>query len=157
MLYLSPAYQTPFEVSFIWCFPKPVDIFSITSHQAKLHVVYNRETLSRTLRYLFYLFFYQSRICIKPLSNNSIPGGGGSPYTRHTTGVPRYRVSSRHFAYFFSDLPYKRVKFFALVRLIKGWGLESWNNTPVYKNEWRTPPPQGIPFGFGTFVLWEPS
>ena len=47
------------------------------------------------------------------------------------------------FAQFFSNLPYKRVKFLAQTRLIEGCDLKSRNGTPSYKNRVRAPPPPG--------------
>ncbi len=47
------------------------------------------------------------------------------------------------FGHFFSNLPYKRVKFAALTRLIEGWSFKSRNGTPTYKNQGRAPPPPG--------------
>ena len=51
--------------------------------------------------------------------------------------------NSTHRSTFSSNLPYKRVKFPALTRLIEGWGFKSRNGTPAYKNWGRAPPPPG--------------
>ncbi len=49
------------------------------------------------------------------------------------------------FAYFYSNLPYKRAEFSALTGLVIGWSFKTRDSTPVYtcKNQRRTPPPPG--------------
>ena len=64
------------------------------------------------------------------------PGGGGSPYTRYTTGVKHFEAL---FAYIFLNLPCKGVQFLALAHLIQD-GVESRIGTPEYKNRDRGPP-----------------
>ncbi len=40
----------------------------------------------------------------------------------------------------FSKFALQKCQIFALMCLIKGWGLKSWNDTPVYKNQGKSPP-----------------